>query len=522
MGLVNLLSAVIPADRSRFRILADFSPLEVQSGIRIASALAGFALILLASGLWRHKRNAWLLTLVVLVISIVSHIGKGLDYEEALLAFAIGIVLVFFRNHFQARSDTPTVKRGLFIVCAAILFTLVYGATGFYFLDRHFSIHFNIFEACSQTIRMFTSFDDPGLIVTTRFGRYFADSIYVIGASTLGFGLLALLAPVFIRNPASLSDRERAEKIIQDYGRTVLARFCLFPDKQYFFSTGGSVISYVLQSRTVLVLGDPIGPADDTQNAIAGFRALCLHNDWIFSFYQTLPDYIDFYRKEGLRSIKIGEEAIINLDTFTLQGGEMKSIRTNVNKFNRLGWKSEIHNPPHGSKFISELQEISTEWLISQKGSEMKYSMGWFDEGYLNSTTIITIQNELGKIMAFANLVDEYQNRELAVDLMRHRINSPTGTMDFLFSVIIQYAKNVGYSQFNLGLSGLAGVGETQQDPLIERALHLIYKNVHTSYNFRGLHSFKEKFNPDWQPRYLIYPATAYLPQIAIALAQVS
>jgi phosphatidylglycerol lysyltransferase len=98
---------------------------------------------------------------------------------------------------------------------------------------------------------------------------------------------------------------------------------------------------------------------------------------------------------------------------------------------------------------------------------------------------------------------------------------SPTGTMDYLFSAILQHAKNTGYSHFNLGLSGLAGVGETQQDPLIERALYLIYKNINANYNFRGLQSFKEKFNPDWQPRYLIYPAAAFLPQVAIALTQV-
>jgi phosphatidylglycerol lysyltransferase len=152
----------------------------------------------------------------------------------------------------------------------------------------------------------------------------------------------------------------------------------------------------------------------------------------------------------------------------------------------------------------------------------MKYSMGWFDETYLNTTPIVAIRSETGTIMAFANIVDEYTNREAAVDLMRYRSAAPPGTMDFLFSVMLQYARDCGYERFNLGLSGLAGVGITPDDPIIEHALHYLYENVKTGYNFKGLHNFKEKYKPTWEPRYLIYTSPAALPELAVALAQVS
>lgn len=504
------------------RLIESISPLEVRAGTRLASALAGFALILLASGLWRHKRTAWGLTLVVLALSTVSHLAKGLDYEEAFMAFAIGLALFLSRKYFQALSDTPTLKRGFIILGIALVFTLVYGSVGFYFLDRHFAAHFNVLDASSQTIRMFTSFTDPGVIATTRFGRYFTNSIYVIAICTLGYAFFALLSPVIVHNPAVALDRKRAEEIIRNYGRTVLARFCLFPDKHYYFSPGGSVIAYVSKARSALVLGDPIGPHHDLPETVRGFRNLCFQNDWTFAFYQTLPDYLAVYHAEGLHAIKIGEEAIIPLASFTLQGGAMKSIRTNVNKLTHLGWKSETFSPPHPAVVLSELRSVSSEWLAARKSKEMRYSMGWFDEDYLNTTPVIAIRNETGLIMAFANIVDEYNHREAAVDLMRHCTGALPGTMDYLFSEMLQYAKSCGYERFNLGLSGLAGVGNTSADPIIEHAMHYLYENVKTGYNFKGLHHFKDKFNPIWEPRYLVYAYPASLPQLAVALAQVS
>lgn len=135
---------------------------------------------------------------------------------------------------------------------------------------------------------------------------------------------------------------------------------------------------------------------------------------------------------------------------------------------------------------------------------------------------LMFVHDENEQVVAFANLVDEYQNHELAVDLMRHRTEIPPGTMDYLFAKTLLEAQQLHYERFNLGLSGLAGVGESSNDPTIERALHFIYANVGLAYNFKGLHAFKEKFNPDWSPRYLIYPNLASLPVVAVALNDLS
>ena len=145
---------------------------------------------------------------------------------------------------------------------------LAYGVAGFYLLDRHYSVNFGFWAAVRQTVVMFTQFYDPGLTPVTRFGQFFADSIYVVGAVTFSYAGLMLLRPVFFRYPATAAERERARSIVEEFGHSSLARYLLFDDKRYYFTQGGTVIGYALMGRTAIVLGDPVGPPADLPAAI--------------------------------------------------------------------------------------------------------------------------------------------------------------------------------------------------------------------------------------------------------------
>ena len=522
MGVVNVLSAVTPSLHNRLQLLEYYSPFSVSSGGHLTSALAGFALLLLSVSLWRCKRLGWLLTLVVLIVSIPVHLFKGLDYEEALFAAILAIALIYLRPHFHARSDTPSVQQGLMILVAAFLFTIAYGVTGFYLLDKHFRFSFGLWSAFRQTIVMFTQFYDPGLQPVTAFGRYFADSIYVVGAVTAGYALLMLLRPVLNRQPATEDERSQAWDVVKAHGRTSLARYALFDDKKFFFSSGGSLISYVVEDRVALTLGDPIGPVDDVASAISAYQRLCESNDWVPAYYQVTSSNIDVYKAAGFDMLTLGQEAIVDLSQFTLEGSANKTLRNSYNKMVRIGYHYDVLQPPFSERMMRELNTISNEWLSRRGMSEMRFSLGWFDEAYLNTCPILLVRDREGFIEAFANIVTEFQANEVAVDLMRYRNQVESGLMDFLFMSLFHWAKENGYSSFNLGLSALSGVGESADNPAIERALNFIYRNVSRLYNFRGLHAFKEKFHPAWSPRYLIYPNVVSLPAVSVALYRAS
>ena len=519
--MINLISAVQPALKGRLALLQTIIPLEVHYGSRITSALAGFALLLLSGSLWRRKHNAWVLTVILLVVSFFTHLLKGLDYEEASLTLSLLILLLVLRNNFFVSSDRPSLRQGLTVLATAFGFTLVYGAAGFYLLDKHFNVHFGILDALRQTIVMFTSFYNPGLEPITGFGKYFAWSIYAVGLGTLGFSLLMLIRPVLVRKLASAEERSRADAIVQKYGRTALARAALFDDKSYFFGPGDSVIAYAVSGRGAMVLGDPIGPPEMAAATIAAFLDYCTRNDWTPAFASTLPDYLDTYRAAGFDTVCIGYEAIIVLEGFTLEGSENKDIRNAVSRMERYGYRTEVNLPPLRDKLIHQLHEISDEWLVLQHGGEMHFSDGWFEDNYIRNGPVITVYAPDGNPTAFANLVTEYQKNEITIDLMRHFQKIEHGTMEFLFARMLMWAKDQGYATFSLGLSAIVGVGEKPDDPRVEKTLHTISEYVSRFYNFKGLHKFKEKFHPRWEPRYLIYRGAANLPIVMSTLLNV-
>jgi phosphatidylglycerol lysyltransferase len=521
MGFINLTSAIQPALRNRLAVVEAIFPLEVLHGGRITSALAGFALLLLAGNLWRRKRAAWALTVLLLIVSTLAHLIKGLDFEEASLGLGLLAVLVILQNSFHASSDRPSLRHGLIVLATAFGFTLIYGVIGFYLLDRHFSVHFGFLDALRQTVVMFTSFYNPGLEPITGFGKYFAGSIHIIGLSTVGFALLMLIRPVLVRLPATAGERTRAEKIVHQHGRTALARATLFDDKSYFFGSGETVIAYAARKRGAMVLGDPIGPPEQAAVAIASFLKFCTRNDWTPAFASTLPDYLGAYQAAGFDVICIGYEAIVVLDGFTLEGSENKGIRYSVNHMEKLGFRSEVHLPPLKDELMRSLKEISDAWLTSRHGGEMHFSDGWFDDNYLRNGPVIVVHAPDGSPTAFANLVPEYQKNELTIDLMRHSQEVEHGTMEFLFVKMLLWAKEKGYDTFSLGLSAIVGVGENQSDPRVEQALHTIAEYVSRFYNFKGLHDFKEKFHPRWESRYLIYPGPGSLPLVLTTLLRV-
>jgi len=521
VGLINLASAVTPSLPDRVQLLREFIPFEIRSGGHLFSALTGFFLLALATNLLRRKRVAWLLTLGLLAISILSHLIKGLDYEEGLISISVLVYLLLIRQVFTARSDPPSIAQGTRSFIAALLFTLVYGTLGFFVLDRHYSVNFSLIAALEQTLAMFFTADNGGLYPTTRFGQFFADSIETIGAVTFGYALFMLMRPVLLQATATDAERQQAAIIVATYGASSLSHFTLLPDKFYYFSPSRqSVIAYVAKGRGAIALGDPIGPEQDQRAAIVGFQQFCSHNDWYPAFYQTRPDTLDLYQSLDFRALQIGQEAIVDLTTFTLEGKAGKNLRTVVNKLTRLGHTVQWYTPPIGKPLLQELRAISDEWLQLMHGSEKRFSLGWFDESYLRSCEIAAIHTSTGQISAFANIPPTHQSKDATVDLMRRRADIENGTMDFLFISLFQQFKARGYKGFNLGLSALAGVGETQQASRLEKGVHYLYEHLNQFYNFKGIHSYKDKFHPCWQPRYLIYPNLAALPDVVVALVR--
>jgi len=523
VGIVNLVSAVTPGPGLPEHIawLERIVPVEVQAGAHVFSALIGFFLLTLAANLLRRKRAAWLLTMGLLMASIALHLVKGPDLVEALLSLVLLLQLLWLRPVFTAKSDRPSVVQGLGLLVGAIVFVLAYGTLGFWLLDRHYSNPFSLTAALGHTLAMFFTLDRGGLDPTSRLGHYFSLSIYLVGTVTILYAIWMLFRPVIYRGAASQEERERARAIVEQYGQSSLARFTLLDDKSYYFSPSGqSVIAYVPKGRGAIALGDPIGPESDRQEVIVGFREFCARNDWRPAFYQTQPGWVEIYQSLGFRTLKIGEEAVIDLHQFTLEGKAGRNLRSAMNRFTKLGYRVSYYPPPVSDDRLADLRVISDEWLTEMHGAEKRFSLGWFDHDYLQGCTIAVVEDAEGNPRAFANLIPEYRRNEATIDLMRHRKDIERGTMDFLFTSLLQRCKEQGYDGFNLGLVVFSGVGETTDAPRMEKGVHYLYDHLNQFYNFQGLRAYKDKFHPQWESRYLVYSGLADMPSVVVALAR--
>jgi phosphatidylglycerol lysyltransferase len=275
---------------------------------------------------------------------------------------------------------------------------------------------------------------------------------------------------------------------------------------------------YGVRGRSWVALGDPIGDEDGQRELIWAFRELSdRHGGWP-AFYEVGGECAAIYRDLGLGTFKLGEEARVRLDDFSLQGKRRKGLRASHNHGQREGLGFELLPREAAVALMPELAQISADWLSSKHTSEKGFSLGFFDEQYLRAFPVAVVRQD-GKLLAFANVFEGADKEELSIDLMRHRTQAPNGVMDYLMLELMLWGKAAGYRWFNLGMAPLAGLASGQLAPLWERAGALVYRYGEHFYNFEGLRSYKDKFDPVWSPRYLACPGGLALPVILADIA---
>lgn len=517
IGVINLVSAISPALPERISILREVLPLLLIHGSRHIVVLVGFLLILLARGILRRKKMAWNLAFILVLLSIVLHVMKGLDMEEATLAFLVIYVMILLRPRFKAGSDIPTIKNAFILLGIVVLANLLYGMGGFLYLGIREGIHLSLAAAFRETWQVMfsiTSADSPFV----HHMRFFQTSLWFTWEAGLIIFIIMLFQPVVYRHTGWLHGYLRARDLAEAYGRSSLVYFTLWQDKSYFFNESQTVyIAYAQISDVAVALGDPVGPDALIESTIKEFLNFCYINSWYPAFYQVLPDHLSIYRKLGLHTLHIGDEAIVDLQSFTMDGKKFKHLRNNSHRFAREGYCTVWYAPPLSDNLLISLQKVSDNWLVHQGGDEKAFSLGWFDANMIMQTSVLTVEDESGQVLAFANFVPMYQLDQASPDLMRYTQEAPAGIMDYLFVESMLHFKNQGLGGYNLGLAPLAHVGEEENSSVTEKAINLFYNNF---YNFKGLHNFKLKFNPRWEPRFLIYPNLAALPKINLAIVK--
>jgi phosphatidylglycerol lysyltransferase len=518
MSLANVVSALRITLPSSITWLFSFLPLEVQRGGSLTAALAGFGLMVLTYGLLRRKRVAWLASIILLFLSAISHLLVTLDYSLAFAAILLALWLLYLNPHFHARSDRPSIRQGLITLLVSIGFTLCYGVAGFYLLNLQSGTEFSMRLAVTQILSMVIEFNNPELIPLTGLGRYFAMSIYVIGIATFGYAIIMLLQPVLVRHSATLIERRKAMAIIDIYGKAPLSFYALLADKHYYFSQNGHVIAYRVEGRIAIALGDPIGPNIGLDTAINGFATFCMKNDWIPAFYRVAEQSLTTYQLEGYKSVRVGQEGLLNLEDFTKGGRKRKYFQSLLTDMKKNGIHWEVVSPPIPRKFVEKIAVINDAWLTHMRTSEMRFSAGWFHDEFISSYPLLILRDKNNYRVAFTNILADANDHQIILDMMRFQPYTHPDIDKYLLVALIEWAQLAQYEKLNLGLSTSSGKNGNQPDSLAERGLNYMYEHIESFEVSKGLHGFKEKLKPQWEPRFLTFPDYGSFPAVVVAL----
>ena len=501
-GTILLFSDVTPALAQRIAFLKKVVPLPFLEISHFIASVAGMGLLLLGRGLQRRLDAAWHLTVALLITGIAACLVKGFDYEEVLALSCILIAIWPTRRHFYRKASlfSQSFNAGWI---AAILIVLGCSIWLGFYSYRHV-------EYADSLWWRFAFRGDASRFLRAMVG------VVVLG---LFFASARLLRPAPPQpKETGRQEIEKAHTIVRN-ATEVSANLALLGDKRFLFSAeNDAFIMYAVEGRSWIAMGNPVGPELCWADLIWHFRELSDRYGGRTVFYEIGHEHLHLYLDLGLSLLKLGEEARVPLSTFSLEGGTRKGLRYTKRRLEKDGCRFELIQPGSVSAYLDELAAISDEWLKEKRVREKGFSLGFFQPEYIMHCPVALVLRN-NRIEAFANLWITDQPEELSLDLMRYRPEAAEDVMEFLFICLMLWGKDRGYHWFNLGMAPFSGLENRDLAPLWNRLGAFVFRHGEHFYNFQGLRQYKEKFAPQWQPRYLASPGGMALPQIFANLA---
>jgi lysyl-tRNA synthetase class 2 len=515
VGVIDLLSVLLPAQRARLVALSAFVPGVVEAGASAATAAAGIGLILLAGGLRRRRRSAFVATVVLLLGSAVAHVIKSLDVEEALIEAFLGGLLLGKVDRFSARAGPgergPVVRPAV----ALVLITYGYGLLGLVINRRSvtgsLSFHRALVEVTNMALGLGTA-----LHLTGRFSRFFPASVFVLFIAGALIVLLRALAPV-------LSSRSRSPALAALVAASddSLAYFALRDDRSTIGTPDGdAMVSYGAAGTVALAAGDPLGPREHWPAAVEAFLAEAADQGRVAAVIGCGADAAAVYERAGLRAVYLGDEAVLRLDRFSLEGRAVRIARQSWNRAKRAGYTAEVARSGElDAATVARLQAVSRHWRGEAAERGFSMALGRLFDPRDKDTLVVLARDGSGRIRGFFHFVP-WGRDGASLDVMRRERDAPAILNDFLVVEAARRLPELGIRRMSLNFSFLRAVlaaGSQPGAPLGLRLERQVLLWLSKPFQIETLYRFNKKFNPSWQPRYAAVEAIEDLPRVAMA-----
>ncbi len=501
-GSILLFSGATPARAGRLGWLHDVLPIPVIVVSHFFGSVAGAGLLILARGIQRRLDAAYHLTVALLAAGIVFSLLKELDYEGAIILSLTLAVFLPSRRYFYRRASVTEERFTPGWIVAILLVVL------------------------GSVVLGIISYGDPA-VGAARFWDFSlrAQAPRFVRGTAGVIALFIIVAVARLMRPARPAPARPSNEELNQLWPVVQAspeaeaNLVFLGDKSLLVNEDRTgFLMYAVAGRSWVALGDPVAPPDQMAALAQRFVELCdQHGGWAV-FYKASRQQLYLYLDLGLSVVKLGEEARVPLENFSMDGPERRNLRRMWRRAIQEGCSFEVVDPQLVCSILPRLRAISDEWLASKRTREKRFSLGFFDERYLSRYPAALVRKG-SEVVAFANVWQSGGKAELSVDLMRFSDEAPPGVMRYLLVELMLWGKERGYEWFNLGMAPLSGLQASAAAPLWNQLGTAIFGHGERFYNFQGVRDFKEWFHPVWEPKYLVSAGGAARPVIIANIA---
>ncbi len=523
-GLINVIVTASPPLRSRLHTVLSILPLGVAQSAAAVTAVAGVGMIMMARGLRRGQRRAWFFAVGALTVTIVAHLARGGSVASSIVAASILGLLVVQRERFQASTDRSSLGAALPRLALVGTVTVVAAALGIEAsAGRHHLPSFGVvLMACIERL-----VGQSNIVLPDFVGDFINPTLITIGMSLIVSAFYLVTRPVVDRRlseKGTSAERRlaefRAREIVRRHGRGTLDYFALRDDKQFFFFRD-SLVAYAVYGGVALVSPDPIGPEAERSEAFSAFRAYAEARGWTIGIMGAGEEWLPIYHAAGLHYLYIGDEAIVDCATFSLEGGKMKGLRQACSRLARNGYTVEFLDPSEidPSRVADILDLIS---MLRRGEAERGFSMmlgrlfNPKDKGLL----LTVVHSPDATPVAVCQFVPSPAINGYSLDLMRRDPGDhPNGLIDFALCSTIEHLRSQGGRGLSLNFSAFRSILESEPgEGTITRVERWALRRLSGILPIESLWAFNAKYHPSWLPRYLVYPAAESFVPVAAAV----
>ena len=534
VAFVNFLSAIwvsLGQDVRRHNQQNLFTPYLLTAGFA-----SGVFTAFLAVTMRRRKRAAWILNLALsgpflglfcFAMSFPELRQYAQNWISVLLTAAFVAALLVGRREFYAKGDRSNPRLAAVVAVGGLLVSsLLAGllvtvtnqapdAARSTFVERW---HYGTLRLVTVTVE---ESHFPGIAVPNWVN---------VAVNVLSTALVVAVAYAAFRarravDPLTEDDEKRLRALLERHGdRDSLGYFSLRREKSVVWSpTGKAAVAYRVVGGVSLASGDPIGDPEAWPGAIAPWLAEARAHGWIPAVMGSSEEAGTVYARHGLDALELGDEAIVDVAEFTLEGRAMRTVRQAHNRVRRAGYTVRIRRHEDiPADEMAHLVERADDWRDGATERGFSMALGRLADPEDGRCVMLECHDAEGELRALLSFVP-WGPHGLSLDLMRRDRDSDNGLMEFMVIELLRRAGEIGITQVSLNFAMFRSVfergGRLGAGPVL-RLWRSLLSFFSRWWQIESLYRANAKYRPIWEPRFLLFEKSSDLPRIGVASAR--